>query len=143
MDFNITPAKQIKLLKKMKQLNITEDDFEEKFIRSQGKGGQKVNKTSSCVYLKHKPTGLSVKCQKERQQNINRFLARRQLIEKIEAIYLKKKSDEQKRIAKIRKQKKKRSKRAKEKILAEKRKTSEKKASRSISKKLSSDEFNE
>ena len=70
----------------MDALGIHEKDFVEKFVRSSGKGGQKVNKTSTCVYLKHIPTGIEVKCMKDRSQSINRFLARRELIEKIETL---------------------------------------------------------
>jgi protein subunit release factor B len=71
------------LKEKMKALGIREEDIEEKFIRSSGRGGQKVNKTSTCVYLKHIPTGIEVKYMKERSQPLNRFFARRELAEKI------------------------------------------------------------
>ena len=70
----------------MEALDIHEKDIEEKFIRSSGRGGQKVNKTSTCVYLKHLPTGMEVKCMKERNQSLNRFLARRELIKRIEKL---------------------------------------------------------
>ncbi len=136
VDFGVSTKKQKSLLDKMTRLGIKEEDIKEKFIRSQGKGGQKVNKSSTCVYLKHIPTNISVKCQQERYQGINRFLARRLLTAKIEAIILKEESEEKKRIAKIRKQKRKRSKRAKEKVLKDKKKQSEKKASRSYVKKM-------
>jgi len=112
---------------KMEKLGIREEDFIEKFIRSSGRGGQKVNKSSTCVYLKHKPTGIEVKCQEERSQSLNRFLARRILVNKIENLILGKKSEEQKRIEKIRRQKRKRSKRAKEKLLQDKKKRAGKK----------------
>ena len=112
---------------KMKLLKIKEADIRERFVRAGGHGGQKVNKTSSCVYLKHLPTSIEVKCQKERSQSLNRFLARRILVEKIEALVLKKKSDKEKGIEKIRRQKRKRSKRAREKILKVKHLQSEKK----------------
>ncbi|MEA3328354.1 MAG: peptide chain release factor-like protein [Candidatus Omnitrophota bacterium] len=127
MRFSISNNKKILLRAKMDRLKIRKDDIEEKFIRSSGKGGQKVNKTSSCVYLKHRPTGIEVKCQKERSQSLNRFLARRILADKIEALILGRNSEKRKRIEKIRRQKRRRSKRAKEKILKEKRKKSEKK----------------
>ena len=96
-------------------------------MRSSCPGGQKTNKTATCVYLKHLPTGIEVKCQKERSQALNRFLARRILVNKIEQMVLGKKSAEQQRIAKIRRQKRKRSKRAKEKMLKFKKKRVEKK----------------
>jgi len=68
----------------MKAMGIRESDFQESFICSSGPGGQKVNKRATCVYLVHRPTGLSVKCQKERSQLLNRFLAKRTLLDKIE-----------------------------------------------------------
>lgn len=136
VDFGVSTKKQKSLLDKMTRLGIKEKDIKEKFIRSHGKGGQKVNKTSTCVYLKHIPTGISVKCQQGRYQGLNRFLARRLLTSKIENIILNEESEEKKRIAKIRKQKRKRSKRAKEKVLKNKKKQSEKKASRSYVKKM-------
>jgi protein subunit release factor B len=86
LTFAVSEEKNKWLKEKMKALGIHEKDFIEKFVRSSGKGGQKVNKTSTCVYLKHIPTGVEVKCMKDRSQSINRFLARRELIEKIEAL---------------------------------------------------------
>jgi len=82
--FAVSEEKNQGLKEKMKALGIRERDLEEKFVRSSGKGGQKVNKTSTCVYIKHLPTGIQVKCMRERSQSINRFLARRELVEKIE-----------------------------------------------------------
>ncbi|MGB9906953.1 MAG: peptide chain release factor family protein [Candidatus Saccharicenans sp.] len=122
--FPVRPEKEKDLLERMARLGIKESDLEEKFIRSQGKGGQKVNKSATCVYLKHLPTGIEVKCQKERSQAINRFLARRILVEKLEAQIQGKETEEQQRIEKIRRQKRKRSKRAKEKMLADKKRRS-------------------
>jgi len=127
----VSTSKQEALLEKMHELGVYEKDIIEKFIRSQGKGGQKVNKTSSCVYLKHKLSGIEVKCQRERSQVLNRFLARRTLVNKIETLIKGKASAEQKRIEKIRRQKRKRSKRAKEKMLRDKAKRSQKKEQRS------------
>ena len=132
MQFSVSKAKEQALRVKMERLGIRERDLEERFIRSSGEGGQKVNKTSSCVYLKHKPTGIEVKCQRERSQVLNRFLARRILTDKIETRILGELSEERKRIAKIRRQKRRRSKRAKEKMLQNKRKTAEKKKMRSF-----------
>ena len=120
------------LRQKMESLRIQEKDIVEKFIRSSGKGGQKVNKTSTCVYLKHIPTGIEVKCQRERYQAVNRYLARKILAERVEALIRGKESEEQQKIAKIRRQKRKRSKRAKMKMLEEKRKQSQKKKDRSF-----------
>jgi protein subunit release factor B len=128
--FGVSEKKEDALLEKMEKLGIFEKDIVEKFVRSSGRGGQKVNKTSTCVYLKHIPTNIEVKCQEERSQAINRFLARRILTDKIEALVLKKKSEEQQKIEKIRRQKRKRSKRAKMKMLDDKKKHSQKKESR-------------
>ncbi len=114
----------------MEELNVFEKDIEEKFVRSSGKGGQRVNKVETCVYLKHVPTQIEVKCQEERSQALNRFLARRILVDKIETLIRGKKSEEQKKIAKIRRQKRKRSRRAQLKMLEEKRKRSQKKEAR-------------
>jgi protein subunit release factor B len=130
--FGVSKEKEKSLLEKMERLGIFEKDLEEKFIRSSGKGGQHVNKVATCVYLKHVPTGTEVKCQQERSQALNRFLARRILADKIEFEIEGKKSEEQQRIAKIRRQKRKRSQRAKEKMLEDKKKQSEKKKSRAF-----------
>ena len=86
LTFAVSEEKNKWLRERMDALGIHEKDFVEKFVRSSGKGGQKVNKTSTCVYLKHIPTGIEVKCMKDRSQSINRFLARRELIEKIETL---------------------------------------------------------
>ena len=128
---DISRSKKEALEKKMRELGVYEKDLKEKFIRSRGKGGQNVNKTSTCVYLKHKPSGIEVKCQRERSQALNRFLARRILVNKIETIKLGRLSEERKRIEKIRRQKRRRSKRAKEKMLEHKAKRSQKKKQRS------------
>jgi len=134
--FSVSETKEKALRAKMEALNIREEDIRESFIRSGGKGGQHVNKTSTCVYLKHLPTGIEVKYQKERSQALNRYLARALLVGKIEQMVKGAESEEIKRIEKIRRQKRKRSKRAKEKMLADKSKISEKK-------KLRSSRFNE
>ena len=132
MRFNVSGYKQEALKAKMASLGIKEADLEEKFIRSSKKGGQKVNKTSSCVYIKQRPTGIEVKCQQERSQSLNRFFARRILVNKIESLLLGRKAEQQKRIEKIRRQKRKRSRRAKEKMLKYKKMHSEKKKLRKI-----------
>lgn len=129
--FPVSISKEKELKVKMDALNIREDEIEESFVRSGGKGGQKVNKTSTCVYLKHIPTGIEVKCQEERSQSLNRYRARVILIKKVEQLIKGRESEEIQRIEKIRRQKRKRSKRAKEKMLAEKKITSEKKKLRS------------
>jgi peptide chain release factor len=85
-DFAVSVEKNRWLKARMEQLGVAEQDLEEHFIRSSGSGGQHVNKSASCVYLKHIPTGVEVKCMEERSQSLNRFLARRYLLEKIEAL---------------------------------------------------------
>src|SRR4030042_6118705 len=114
---SVSPEKEKALAARMFGLGVSASDFSESFIRSSGPGGQKVNKSSSCVQLIHIPTGLSVKCQRERLQSLNRFLARRLLLDKIERQQKGILQKEKQRIEKIRRQKSKRSKRAKEKIL--------------------------
>ena len=113
--------KERALREMMARLGVREEDIEEKFIRSHGPGGQNVNKVSTCVLLRHLLTGIEVKCQKERSQAQNRYHARQLLLEKIECAILGKLSEEQKRIEKIRRQKRRRSRRAKLKMLESKR----------------------
>jgi protein subunit release factor B len=126
----ITPKKLEALLEKMKELGIEESDLTEKFIHGSGRGGQKLNKTANCVYLKHEPTGVEVKVQKTRSREMNRFFARRELCEKIEAMVKGEESEREKRQFKINKQKQRRSRRAKLKILEEKSIVSDKKETR-------------
>jgi protein subunit release factor B len=128
--FNISPEKETALQERMDRLGVSESDFRETFIRSSGPGGQKVNKTSSCVQLLHVPTGLAVKCQQERSQSLNRFLARRILLDRIERIQTGVVIAEKQRIEKLKRQKRRRSRRAQEKILEQKHIQSEKKSLR-------------
>ena len=80
----VRPEKIETLRIRMEQLGIKESDLDEQFIRGSGHGGQKVNKTNNCVFLKHLPSGISVKCHIERSREINRFLARRELCDAYE-----------------------------------------------------------
>ena len=126
----VSPVKEKSLAERMQALGVREDDIEEQFVRSSGAGGQKVNKTSSCVVLHHRPTGIRVKCQQERSQALNRFLARRLLLDKIESRIKGIASAQEQEIARIRRQKRRRSRRVKEKMLDAKRRQAEKKAGR-------------
>ncbi len=130
--FGSSEEKESALLARMESLGIRNEDLVENFVRSGGKGGQNVNKVSTCVYLKHLPSGLEVKCQQERSQAMNRYYARKILADKMENIILGQASAQQQRIEKIRRQKRKRSKRAKERILETKHRQSEKKQNRKV-----------
>jgi peptide chain release factor len=126
----ISSKKELDLKARMAALGIHEQEIREHFVRSSGKGGQKVNKVSTCVVLKHIPTGIEVKCQKERSQALNRFLARRILVDKLERMVFGAQSAAEQLVWKLRKQKKRRSKKAKEKMLEQKRMQSAKKSLR-------------
>jgi len=128
--FPVSPEKARALAARMEALGVREADLEEHFIRARGHGGQNVNKVSTCVVLRHLPSGIVVRCERERSQAMNRFLARRELLDRVEArvhgVALAAAAER----ARIRRQKARRSRRAKEKILAGKRAQSEKKAAR-------------
>jgi peptide chain release factor len=128
--FPVSSEKEAQLARRMAALGVREADLEETFVRSGGHGGQNVNKTSTCVMLLHRPTGLQVKCQATRQQGLNRFIARRLLLDKIEEKQKGFVAARRAEIEKIRRQKRKRSRRAKERMLASKAHQAEKKAAR-------------
>lgn len=117
----ISGEKQQALDERLARLGIREQDLVERFILGAGKGGQKVNKTSSCVYLRHVPSGIEVKCQRERSRELNRFLARRELCDRLEARIAGVKTARQQAAEKIRRQKRRRSRRQKERMLEGKR----------------------
>jgi protein subunit release factor B len=128
--FPVSLEKANQLAQRMAALNVREADIEESFVRSGGHGGQNVNKTSTCVMLLHRPTGLQVKCQETRQQGLNRFIARRLLLDKIEQKQKGFVATQRAEIEKIRRQKRKRSRRATARMLADKSHHAEKKAAR-------------
>ena len=125
--FPLSVDKLAQLEQRMRALGVQEIDLEETFVRSGGAGGQKVNKSSSCVMLLHRPTGLRVKCQTSRQQALNRFLARRLLLDKIERRQQGFVETQRAHIEKVRRQKRKRSRRARERMLADKARQGQKK----------------
>ena len=118
------------LTERLRKLGIREADLDESFVRSGGKGGQNVNKVATCVLLVHRPTGISVKCQLERTQALNRERARSLLADKIERRALAERRAADAAAAKARRQKRRRSRQAKEKMLHDKRVRSETKARR-------------
>jgi protein subunit release factor B len=128
--FPVSLEKEEQLAQRMASLGVNEADLEETFVRSGGHGGQNVNKTSTCVMLVHRPTGLQVKSQQTRQQGLNRFIARRLLLDKIEERRNGFVAAERARVEKIRRQKRRRSRRAKDRMLADKSRHSQKKAGR-------------
>lgn len=116
----------------MKSLGIHKGDLVEKFILATGRGGQKLNKTASCVYLKHKPTNIAIKCQQTRSREVNRFFARKALCERIVSSVHREQTDRQLLTEKVRRQKKRRSRRTKEKMMRDKKRRSAIKMGRSL-----------
>lgn len=130
LSFGVSPEKMYALLERMARFGIREADLDERFVKGGGAGGQKINKTSSCVWLRHRPSGIEIKCQWERSQALNRFLARRELCDQLEAKQRGALSAKQQAMEKIRRQKRRRSRRQRAHMLADKRMQSEKKAAR-------------
>lgn len=116
----ISKEKWDKLTERMAKLQITEADLVEKFILGSGKGGQKLHKTASTVYLKHLPSGLEIKCQYSRSRDDNRYFARDRLCDKLQEIISDEKTKEQQRVEKLKRQKKRRTRRSKQRMLDEK-----------------------
>ncbi|MBB5352589.1 protein subunit release factor B [Haloferula luteola] len=123
----ISPEKQAALEERMAKLGVVEAELVEKFILGSGAGGQKINKTHSCVYLKHEPTGLEIKCQASRSRELNRFLARKELCDALDEIRLGRASKRRQEAEKIRRQKRRRSRRSKQRSIQDKRILSQKK----------------
>lgn len=128
----LNPHKEAQLARRMAALNVHDADLEETFVRSAGHGGQNVNKTSTCVLLVHRPSGIQVKCQVSRQQAFNRLLARQLLLDKIEDARRVSEAAARYRLEKARRQKLGRSRAGKERMLADKARHASKKASRRI-----------
>jgi protein subunit release factor B len=130
MSSPVSPEKTAALEQSMANLGIREEDLLEKFVRGSGSGGQKINKTSNCVFLKHLPTGVCIKCQIDRSREMNRFLARRELCDQLDAIRQGKAIAKTQAIEKLRRQKRPRSQRSKQRSVADKRALSQKKSLR-------------
>ncbi len=130
MPSTVSPEKIAMLEQSMASLGIREEDLLEKFVRGSGSGGQKINKTSNCVFLKHLPTGVCIKCQIDRSREMNRFLARRELCDQLDAIRQGKAIAKTQAIEKLRRQKRPRSQRSKQRSVADKRALSQKKSLR-------------
>jgi len=128
--FPVSLEKEDQLTQRMTAMGVRETDIDETFVRSGGHGGQNVNKTSTCVMLVHRPSGVQVKCQSTRQQGLNRFLARKLLLDKIEARQKSRADAERARIEKLRRQKRGRSQGAKQRMLSDKSHHAAKKESR-------------
>jgi protein subunit release factor B len=129
-DTFVSTAKRDQLLRRLRRLGIVESDLDETFVLGSGSGGQKINKTSSCVRLVHRPTGIDVKCQASRSRELNRHLARRDLCDRIEERVLGEASRRQQEAERIRRQKRRRSRRQKERMLEDKHHHAEKKQQR-------------
>lgn len=126
----VSTDKLSELEQRLLNLGVTAETLIERFVRGSGAGGQKINKTSSCVFLKHLPSGLVIKCQADRSREMNRFLARRELCEELESIRDGKESARVQEMEKIRRQKRRRSRRSKQRSIVDKRLLSTKKSLR-------------
>jgi peptide chain release factor len=118
--FPVSQETLLALRVRLASLGIREEDLRETFVTSQGKGGQNVNKVATCVMLVHLPSGVAIKCQQERSQGLNRYLARKLLADKIEEAKLGAESRRKQEAERIRRQKRRRSRRARNRMLADK-----------------------
>ena len=113
----VSQSKKMELDARMARLGVREAQLVEKFILGSGSGGQKLNKTASCVYLRHLPSGIEVKCQHSRSRELNRYLARRELCDRLEARVTGAANAREQEAEKIRRQKRRRSRRQKQRML--------------------------
>lgn len=126
----VSEDKLATLEQRMAKLGITDADLLEKFVRGSGAGGQKINKTSNCVFLKHLPTGVCIKCQMDRSREMNRYLARRELCDQLDAIREGTAVAKTQAIEKMRRTNRPRSRNSKKRSVADKRNLSQKKSMR-------------
>jgi peptide chain release factor len=126
----VTYEKTTALNQRMAALGIRDVDLLEKFVRGSGAGGQKINKTSNCVFLKHLPTGVCIKCQLDRSREMNRFLARRELCDQFDAIREGRAVAKTQAVEKMRRTNRPRSRNSKKRSVADKRQLSQKKTMR-------------
>ena len=122
--------KEAKLLARMRELGVDEAALVEKFVQGGGPGGQKINKTASCVSLGYPPENIYIRCQRTRSLTLNRYYARWELCERIAERREGERSRRQQEAEKIRRQKRRRSRRQKAKMLDDKRHHATKKAAR-------------
>lgn len=116
----VRPEKLEALKQRMAELGIREDELEEKFVKGTGNGGQKVNKTNNCVFLRHIPSGIAIKCHMDRSRELNRFLARRELCDTYEAVIKGECTAKRQAIEKLRRQKRRKSRRQRQRTLEDK-----------------------
>jgi protein subunit release factor B len=126
----ISPETIEKIKARMALASVFEEDLEEAFVLGSGPGGQKVNKTSSAVRLYHAPSGMTVKCSESRSREQNRWLARRELAERILERDHAALSARRQEAERIRRQKRRRSRRQRARMLDDKRRHGDKKAAR-------------
>lgn len=126
----LTPSTIARIRELMAEASVFEEDIEESFILGGGPGGQKTNKTSNVVRIKHEPSGLQIRFGETRSREDNRWLARRALAEAILERENRRKSAKRQEIEKKRRQKRRRSRRQKQRMLADKHARSEKKSAR-------------
>jgi protein subunit release factor B len=125
-----SPERAAQVAARLAALGVREADLEETFVRSAGPGGQNVNKTATCVVLRHRPTGVQVRCQATRQQGLNRLLAREWLAARLAALARARAAAERAQREKARRQQRRPSAAARRRMVEAKRRLAEKKAAR-------------
>jgi protein subunit release factor B len=127
---HLSPGTIEQIRERMRAAGLREEDLDERFVLGSGAGGQKINKTSSAVWLRHAPSGLAVKVQASRSREVNRWMARRTLAERLLAQVAGVRTAQQQEAERIRRQKRRRSRRQRARMLADKRYQGAKKVAR-------------